>query len=112
MTIVFDFESVRLGVLPLFGAVAVGAFSVNHGSAAPVVVAAMREIVDGLRHSCPSLSSAPGLTLPLLRVAYLDAVRRQLRARKQNPVRRWGFLKEDINNLRWLDHHDALIAEI
>jgi hypothetical protein len=112
VTIVFDFESVRLGVLPLFGAVTVGSFCLDRGAAPPVVAAAMREMVDGLRRSCPPLSPATGFTVPLLRLAYLDAARRQLQARKENPVRRWSFLKEDMNNLRWLDRHESLIAGI
>ena len=112
LAIVFDIESVRRGVRPLFGAIAVGAFSIDRGRAVDGVVAALQEIVDGLRRSSPSLSPPPGFTLPLLRLAYLDAVRRQLHARKQNPVRRWGFLKEDVENLRWLDHHESSIAGI
>jgi hypothetical protein len=112
VTIVFDFESIRLGVLPLFGAITVGSFCLDRRAAPLVVVAAMREVVDGLRRSCPQLSLPAGLTAPLLRLAYLDAIRRQLQARKANPIRRWGFLKEDMNNLCWLDHHESLIAGI
>jgi hypothetical protein len=112
VTIVFDFESIRLGALPLFGATTVGSFCLNRQAAPLVVVAAMQEILDGLRRSCPPLSPAAGLTVPLLRLAYLDAIRRQLQKRKGNPIRRWGFLKEDMNNLCWLDHHESLIAGI
>jgi hypothetical protein len=112
LSIVFDFESVRLGVLPLFGAVAVGAFSIDHSAAAGIVAGAMQEIAGELRRSCPPLSSAPGRTLPLLRLGYLDAARRQLQARKQNAARRWGFLQHDINNLHWLDQYESLIAGI
>jgi len=111
LTIVFDFESVGLGVLPLFGAIAIGAFSISHETTAPEVVAAMQVMVNELRHCSPALSPPPGLTLPLLRLAYLDAVRRQLAARRQNPVRRWGFLREDLTNLRWLDANASSIAE-
>jgi hypothetical protein len=112
LSVVFDFESVRLGVLPLFGAVSVGAFSINPAATGGQVAGAIREITDGLRRHCPPLSSAPGFTLPLLRLGYLDAARRQLRARQQNPIRRWGFLKDDMNNLRWLDNHESLIVGI
>lgn len=112
LTIVFDFESVRLGVLPLFGAIAIGAFSISHETGAQEVVAVMQTMVNELRHSSPALSPPPRLTLPLLRLAYLDAIRRQLAARRQNPVRRWGFLKEDLRNLRWLDAQASSMAEI
>ena len=112
LTIVFDFESVRRGVLPLFGAISVGAFSINPDQPAGTAVAAVREMVDGLRNCCPPLSSPAGQTLPLLRLAYLDAARRQLQARKENPVRRWSFLKQDIANLHWLDRHETLLAGI
>lgn len=97
LTMVFDFESVCLGVLPLCGAKAIGAFCISPETAPGEVVA---------------LSPPPGLTLPLLRVSYLDTVRRQLAARKQNPVRRWGFLREDLRNLRWLDGHASSVAAI
>jgi Phosphotransferase enzyme family len=112
VTIVFDFESVRVGVLPLFGATAVGTFSISHEAADREVVAAMRVMADGLRHCSPPLSPPPGLTVPLLRLAYLDAARRQLAARRENPVRRWGFLRENLKDLRWLDDHAASIADI
>jgi hypothetical protein len=111
LTIVFDFESVRLGVLPLSGAVAIGAFCINPEAAPQEVVAAMQAMVDELRYRSPELSPPPGLILPLLRLAYLDTVRRQLAARRQNPVRRWGFLREDLRNLRWLDDHASSVAE-
>ena len=112
VTIVFDFESVRVGVLPLFGATAAGTFSIRHDAADREVAAAMRVMIDGIRRGAPSLSPPPGLTLPLLRLAYLDAARRQLAARRQNPVRRWGFLRENLKDLRWLDDHAASIAGI
>jgi hypothetical protein len=112
LAIVFDFESVRLGVPPLFGAIAIGAFCISDGTAGPDVVGAMQVMVDGLRTSSPRLSPPPGLTLSLLRLAYLDAVRRQLVARRQNPVRRWGFLSEDLRNLHWLDDHAPSLAQL
>jgi hypothetical protein len=111
LAIVFDFESVRLGALPLFGAIAIGAFCISHETAAEEVVAAMQVMVNELRQCSPALSPPPGLTLPLLRLAYLDAGRRQLAARRQNPLRRWGFLREDLRNLHWLDSHASSIAE-
>jgi hypothetical protein len=111
LTIVFDFESVRLGVLPLFGAAVIGAFCISHETAAEEVVAAMQVMANELRHCSAALSPPVGLTLPLLRLAYLDAVRRQLATRRQNPVRRWGFLREDLRNLHWLDDHASSIAE-
>jgi hypothetical protein len=112
LAIVYDFESVRLGVLPLFGARAVGAFTLDHNAPAASVAAAMRDIAEGLRRHCPALGGTAGQTRPLLRLGYLDAIRRQLQARKLNPVRRWGFLQDDINNVHWLDRHESLIAEI
>lgn len=111
LTIVFDFESVRLGVLPLSAAAAIGAFCISPETAPREVVAAMQAMVDELRHLSPALSPPPGLTLPLLRLAYLDAVRRQLAARRQIPERRWGFLRQDLRNLRWLDDQASSVAK-
>jgi hypothetical protein len=72
----------------------------------------MAEMLSELRSSCPSASPAPGLLLPLVRLAYVDAAWRQLSRRSANPARRWGFLREDINNLRWLNENAGLIAAL
>jgi len=51
------------------------------------------------------------LLLPLLRLAYLDAAWQRLDKRRANPARGWGYLREDVENLRWLKENARLAAE-
>lgn len=110
--IIFDFEALRFGLVPLAGALAIATFSLAPFAGATEVARRMAEMLSELRSSCPSASPAPGLLLPLVRLAYVDAAWRQLSRRSANPARRWGFLREDINNLRWLNENAGLIAAL
>ena len=110
--IVFDFEAVRGGLVPLAAALTIATFSFNPVAGARETAARMAEMLHELRSVCPAASPAPGLLLPLVRLAYLDAARRQLVRRITRVVPRWGFLRQDVENLHWLDENAELIADL
>jgi hypothetical protein len=110
--IVFDFEAIRFGLVPLAGALAIATFSLNPATGALETARKMAEMLSEMRSVCPSATPTPGLLLPLMRLAYLDAARRQLIRRNTKRATRWGFLREDIQNLRWLEENAGLIARV
>ena len=109
--IIFDFEAVRFGLVPLAGALAIATFSLIPSAGARGNARRMAEISSELRSVCPAASPVPTLLLPLLRLAYLDASWRRLDRRRANPARGWGYLREDVENLRWLTENAGLVAE-
>jgi hypothetical protein len=109
--IIFDFEAVRFGLVPLAGALAIATFSLIPSAGARENARRMAEVSSELRSVCPAASPAPALLLPLLRLAYLDAAWQRLDKRRANPARGWGYLREDVENLRWLKENAELAAE-
>jgi hypothetical protein len=109
--IIFDFEAVRFGLVPLAGVMAVAAFSLTPSAMATETAQGVIEMLGELRSVCPQAAPPQALLLPLLRLAYIDAAWRQLSRRRANPVRGWGYLRDDLENLRWLDENGRLIAE-
>jgi hypothetical protein len=109
--IVFDFETLRFGLVPLAGAMAIAAFTLTPSAGTRETARRMAELLGELRSVCPAASPPSALLLPLLRLAYVDAAWRQLRRRRANPTCGWGYLRDDIENLLWLDENGRLIAE-
>ena len=109
--IIFDFEAVRFGLVPLAGALAIATFSLILSAEARENARRIAKMSAELRSVCPAASPAPDLLLPMLQLAYIDAAWRQLCKRRLNPARGWGYLKDDIENLRWLNENARLIAE-
>jgi hypothetical protein len=109
--IIFDFEALRFGLVPLAGAMAIAAFTLTPSAVARETAQRMAEMFVELRSVCPAASPPSALLLPLLRLAYVDAAWRQLRRRRANPARGWGYLRYDIENLRWLNENGRLISE-
>jgi Ser/Thr protein kinase RdoA (MazF antagonist) len=108
--IVFDFESVRIGRSWAATALAVATFTLLRSASAEEVARAMHDMAGEIRCVCPSACPPPALLLPLVRLVYVDAAWRQLEQRRINPHRGWGFLREDLRNLAWLNTNWELLA--
>jgi Phosphotransferase enzyme family len=108
--VIFDFESARFGLVPLAGALAIGTFSLVPSAGARENVRRIVAMSGELRSVCLAASPAAAMLLPLLRLAYLDAAWRQLGRRRTNSARGWGYLRGDIENLRWLKENARLVA--
>lgn len=111
--IIFDFDSVAMG-LPLQDVAWLCAtFCVDHRSPLDEVMRNMMILLDALHSHAVLPAGWQELLVPFMRLGYLDTIDRKLMLARDGIDDRLGFVREDVRCLRWLrDHGDELARMI